>query len=252
MRCIIIEDEKVAAERLQSLLSSYDPSIEIVTLIQSIKKAVEWFRNKPPVDLVFMDIHLSDGLCFEIFDQTEVNLPVIFTTAYDEYALKAFKVNSIDYLLKPIDANELHNAIDKFKSSLYHNTFTYPKNVFEDVIQSLQGKYKSKFVIKVGEHLKIIPIEEINCFYSLEKATFLQTLSNREYAVNYSLDQLEELLDPQKFFRINRQYIIAFSSIVDIVAYSNSRLKLKIRNMEDQDSIVSRERVQKFKEWIEG
>ena len=196
-----------------------------------------YFRLRADTDPDVVVDEVNQAIVDEMNDMEVVNAEIQFTTKEER---------------KPIDANELHNAIDKFKSSLYHNTFTYPKNVFEDVIQSLQGKYKSKFVIKVGEHLKIIPIEEINCFYSLEKATFLQTLSNREYAVNYSLDQLEELLDPQKFFRINRQYIIAFSSIVDIVAYSNSRLKLKIRNMEDQDSIVSRERVQKFKEWIEG
>jgi DNA-binding LytR/AlgR family response regulator len=251
MNCIIIEDEKVAAERLRGLLSACDASLEIKTIIPSIKKAVEYFKSVEKVDLVFMDIHLADGLCFEIFDQVKVNLPVIFTTAYDEYALKAFKVNSIDYLLKPIDGDELCNALEKFKSSMFQKKIIYPKEIIEDVIQALQGGFKNKFVIKVGEHIRVIQIIDVNCFYSLEKATFLQTKEKREYALNYSLEQLEEMVDPKTFFRINRQYIIAFSSIIDIIAFSNSRLRLKLKNLEDMEIIVSRERVQQFREWIE-
>ena len=252
MNCIIIEDEKIAAERLKNMLQSCDPSFEVVGIIQSVKQAVEALKIPNKADLLFMDIHLADGLCFEIFEQIEVNTPIIFTTAYNEYALKAFKLNSIDYLLKPIDEEELQNAIKKFKSGMSRQGHTYSREVISNVIQSLQGNYKTKFVIKVGEHLKIVPVEEINIFYSLEKATFLQTNAKRDYAINYSLEQLEEMLDPKAFFRINRQYIIAFSSIIDIIAYTNSRLKLKLKTLENEEIIVSRDRVQKFREWIEG
>lgn len=252
MKCIIIEDEKIAANRLNDLLIKFDPSIEVVEIIQSVKRALVRLKDPSGIELIFMDIHLADGLCFEIFEQVEVKTPIIFTTAYDEYALKAFKLNSIDYLLKPIDEEELQNAIEKFKDSHFQQKFTYSREVIDNVIQSLQGNYKTKFVIKVGEHLKIIPTDEVNVFFSLEKATFLQTTAKRDYAINYSLEQLEELLDPKVFFRINRQYIIAFTSIIDIIAYTNSRLRLKLKNLEDQEIIVSRERVQKFREWIEG
>ncbi|MBN1180987.1 MAG: response regulator transcription factor [Bacteroidales bacterium] len=252
MTCIIIEDEKIAAERLKDMLNAYDPSIQVLKIIQSTKQAIEVLKNPDPADLLFMDILLADGLCFEIFEQVEVKTPIIFTTAYDEYALKAFKLNSIDYLLKPIDDEELHKAIEKFRSSIYHQKYSYSKEIIDKVVLSLQGNYKTKFVIKVGEHLKIIPIEEVTCFFSLERATFLQTAGKRDYAINYSLEQLEEILDPKVFFRINRQYIIALSSIHDIIAYTNSRLKLKLKNLENHEIIVSRERVQQFREWIEG
>ncbi len=199
-----------------------------------------------------MDIQLSDGLSFEIFEKTIVSSPVIFTTAFEEYTLRAFKVNSIDYLLKPIDLDDLKNALDKFRNSPFHqNLFKYPQQVFDKVLQSFTKEYKSRFVIKVGEHIKIVAIEEVNCFYSIEKATFLQTTANRNYDINYSLDQLQDLIDPAIFFRINRQFIVAFSSIKDIVQYSNSRLKLKILNNDDKDIIVSREKVQEFKFWLE-
>jgi DNA-binding LytR/AlgR family response regulator len=197
-----------------------------------------------------MDIQLSDGLSFEIFEQTIVKIPVIFTTAYDEYTLKAFKVNSIDYLLKPIDHCELKNAIDKFKES--NSPLEIPAQVFDSIIQSLTKKHKNKFVMNVGEHIKIFTAEDIQCFYSLEKFTFLQNNSGRDYAVNYSLDQLEDLLDPAQFFRINRKFIVSFSAISDIISYSNSRLKVKLNSNESDDLIVSREKVQEFKKWLEN
>ena len=221
-------------------------------MIQSVKNSVEWFNDNAPPDLIFMDIQLADGLSFEIFEKTVIDAPVIFTTAYEEYSLKAFKVNSIDYLLKPIVYDELKNAIDKFKNSPFNQSiYRYPQQVFDRVLKSFTNEYKSKFVIKVGEHIKIIVVDEICCFYSVEKATFLQTNGNRNYAISYSLDQLTDLLDPAAFFRINRQYILATDSIKDIVQYSSSRLRLKILNNEEKEIIVSREKVQDFKTWLE-
>lgn len=252
MTCIIIEDEKVAAERLRSLIINYDAGIKIVEVIQSVNNAVGWFNSHTHPDLIFMDIQLADGLSFEIFEHTVINAPVIFTTAYEEYTLKAFKVNSIDYLLKPIDAEELGRAIDKFKKSSFNQQgFQYPQQVFDRIMHSLTKEYKTKFVIKVGEHIKVLKESEISCFFSMEKSTFLQTFQNREYAIDYSLEQLEELIDPSRFHRINRQYIVSFDSIKDIVQYSNSRLLLKILNNEEKELIVSRERVQNFKNWLE-
>ena len=249
MNCLIVEDEKMAAERLQQLILEYDPGIRILGVTQSIAKSVEWFNNHPAPDLVFMDIQLSDGLSFEIFEQIESAFPLIFTTAYDEYALRAFKLNSIDYLLKPIAAEELKVAIDKYKAQT--PVVEYPQHVFDSLLQGLTKSYKTKFVIKVGEHLRVIPVQDIQCFYSMEKSAFLQNRKGRDYAINYSLDQIEDLLDPEKFFRINRKYLVAFDSIKDIVNYSNSRLQLRLDSNSSDDLVVSRDRVQKFRKWLE-
>lgn len=250
MNCLIVEDEKVAAERLVGLIKKYDPSIDIIEIVQSVKNAVQWLNTHQAPDLIFMDIQLADGLSFEIFEQTIVKTPVIFTTAYDEYALKAFKVNSIDYLLKPIDQDELNNAINKFKEN--NTPKEIPTQVFDSILHSLTKKYKNKFVLKVGEHIKIFTIEDVQCFYSMEKYTFLQNNSGRDYAINYTLDQLEDLLDPAQFFRINRKFIVSFSAISDIISYSNSRLKVKLNSNESDDLIISREKVQDFKKWLEN
>jgi two-component system LytT family response regulator len=252
MNCLIIEDEIMAAARLRDLVLKYDPEINVLAIIQSVKNAVDWLEHNPSPDFILMDIQLSDGLSFEIFEKTLVTSPVVFTTAFEEYTLRAFKVNSIDYLLKPIDFGELKNALDKFKKSPFNqDLYKYPQLVFDKVLQTFTREFKARFVIKVDEHIRIVPVEEVNCFYSVGKSTFLQTVSNRNYDVNYSLDQLQDLLDPVKFFRVNRQYLVAFSSIKDIVHYSNSRLKLKIAHNETTEVIVSRERVQEFKQWLE-
>jgi len=250
MNCLIVEDEKVAAERLVGLIKKYDPSIDISEIVQSVKNAVLWLNTHQAPELIFMDIQLADGLSFEIYEQTIVKTPVIFTTAYDEYALKAFKVNSIDYLLKPIDQHELNNAIDKFKASNKHKEI--PAQVFDNILNSLTKNYKNKFVLKVGEHIKVFTLEDVQCFYSMEKYTFLQNNSGRDYAINYTLDQLEDLLDPAQCFRINRKFIVSFSAISDIISYSNSRLKVKLNSNESDDLIVSREKVQDFKKWLES
>jgi len=250
MNCLIVEDEKVAAERLSGLIKKIDPTIEITGIVQSVKNAVQWLNTHQAPDLIFMDIQLADGLSFEIFEQTIVKTPVIFTTAYDEYALKAFKVNSIDYLLKPVDLNELKNAIDKFKENNLPKEI--PAQVFDNILYSLTKNYKNKFVIKVGEHIKVFTIDDVQCFYSMEKYTFLQNNSGRDYAISYSLDQLEDLLDPSRFFRINRKFIVSLSAILDIISFSNSRLQVKLNSNKSDDLIVSREKVQDFKKWIES
>jgi len=252
-KVLIIEDEKPAADWLKQLISKHDPQILVLAVLDSVNGAVEWFQQHPVPDLVFMDIQLADGLSFEIFEQVKVQCPVIFTTAYEEYAIKAFKVNSLDYLLKPIAYNELEAAFQKF-SDRVQNKRTAPVvtiDLLEKVKEMLRKQYKTRFVIKVGEHLKSITVEDILFFYSLEKATFLCTVDFKTYLVDYSLDRISEMVDERCFFRINRKYIISNQSIADIIFYSNSRLKIKLKKKDEESIIVSRDKVSAFKEWLD-
>jgi len=251
MKIVIIEDEIWAADLLKSLVKDYDPNIEVVQILDSVKTSVKWFNSNPAPDLALMDIQLADGISFEIFEKTLVECPVIFTTAFNEYAVKAFKVNSIDYLLKPIDPDELEAAIDKYKK-IHVGTPVIPQyQIFDNLLQTLTNNYKQRFVIKVGEHIKSISIDEILYFYSLEKATYLHTAENRNYVIDYSVEQVESLVDPEKFFRINRKYLIAMNSFNDIISYSNSRLKIELLHSDDHDVIVAREKVRGFKKWLD-
>ncbi len=251
MNILIVEDEPLAAERLSKLAKQLQPDSVILACLDSVKRSVAWFKSNPQPDLVFMDIQLADGLSFEIFDQAEVKAPIIFTTAYNEYALKAFKVNSIDYILKPVDEADLKTALDKLKNL---TTRASPSKIMESIeyaMQMLTKKYKERFVVKVGEHLKTIEVTDILFFYSLEKTTFAQTREGRKHILDYTLDQLESLVNPTEYFRINRKYIISIKSINDMINHTNSRLKLILKNSDDDDVIVARERVQEFKEWLD-
>jgi len=249
-KVLIIEDEKPAAEWLRQLIVKFDSQISILNVIDSVSGAVEWFQKNQAPDLVFMDIQLADGLSFAIFERVKVPCPVIFTTAYEEYAIKAFKVNSVDYLLKPIAYNELEAAFQKFgaKQQAVPEVTIELLNKVKDM---LQKQYKTRFVIKVGEHLKSIPVEDILFFYSLDKATFLCTADFKTYLVDYSLDRISEMVEERRFFRINRKYILNNQSIADIVFYSNSRLKIKLKKPDEESIIVSRDKVAAFKEWLD-
>lgn len=254
MTTLIIEDEKLAAEKLTEFIHRYDSSIEVKDILDSVEKSVEWFRNNDHPDLVFMDIQLADGLSFEIFEQTEVKSPVIFTTAYDEYTINAFKVNSVDYLMKPVDIDELAAAINKYKSNFgpqVQEEFKPGAEIYDRLINQLTQSYKNRFVVKVGVHIRSLPVEDIEYFYTTEKSTFLCTIDGKNYALDYSLDQLEKLVDPGLFFRISRKFIINLTAIKDIIAYSNSRLKIILKNPPDEDAIVSREKVRDFKKWLD-
>ena len=252
MNILIIEDEIMAAERMEELILEVCPEARVLARLDSIKSAVAWFNNYEMPNLAFFDIQLADGLSFEIFEKTQVGCPVIFTTAYDEYALKAFKVNSIDYLLKPIDPDELENAINKFRN-IHQKTepATNTKLNIEKVLQLLTRQYKSRFVVKVGEHIKSIPTGNIQCFYSMSKATYLQTTDNRHYVIDNALEQLEEILDPSIFFKVSRKFIVNLEAIVDVISYTNSRLKVRLQHPTEDDIIVAREKVRGFKEWLE-
>lgn len=250
MNVLIVEDEVEAAARLGRLLTELKPSVTIVGTIDSVKGATEWFSKNPQPELIFMDIQLADGLSFEIFERTEVKSPVIFTTAYNEYALKAFKVNSIDYILKPLDKDEVAAAFRKYEHLTQGSDQAKMLESIGAAMQMLSKRYKERFVIKVGEHLKSIEVADILYFYSLEKTTFAQT-GDRKHILDFTLDQLEGLLDPAKYFRINRKYIVSVSAIRDMVSHINSRLKLVLRSSDDDDIIVARERVQEFKDWLD-
>lgn len=249
MNAIIIEDEKPSARRLQRMLSKL--AIEVNTLLHSVEEAVTWFQQNPNPDLIFLDVQLSDGLSFEIFEKVDVQSAIIFTTAYDEYALKAFKLNSIDYLLKPIDNEELEMAIKKYKSQ--NSTSKIDLHAFKSLLTEenpSEKTYRKRFTSKVGQHLKVFSTEDIECFFSENKGTYLHTKTNRNYLLDTILENLENELDPKKFFRVNRKFIVKIDAIKDIIHYSNSRLKVELKNYSGDMIIVSRERVKDFKAWL--
>ncbi|MBK7651275.1 MAG: response regulator transcription factor [Flammeovirgaceae bacterium] len=251
MKVLIIEDEPLAAERLGNLVRELHAEIQLVATLDSVQRSVVWLSQNT-VDLIFMDIQLADGLSFEIFEKIEIKTPVIFTTAYNEYALKAFKVNSIDYILKPIDKEELAAAYKKYQTLTQQPVA--PAKMLESIgyaMQMLTKKYKERFVIKVGEHLKSLEVKEILFLFSLEKITFAQTKDGRKHILDFTLDQLEGLLDPALFFKINRKYIVSMVGIQDMISHTNSRIKLVLKTSDDADVIVARERVQEFKEWLD-
>ncbi|TKG95461.1 response regulator transcription factor [Puteibacter caeruleilacunae] len=253
MRILIIEDEPLAVEKLVTTIKAINPEVEITAICDTIKSAVAWIKQHPAPDLAFFDIHLGDGMSFEIFDQVDFSTPVIFTTAYNQYAIQAFKVNSIDYLLKPVGEDELRQALDKFEKQTSSNGLNVDTALIQKLTRSLgQTNYKKRFIAKVGAHLKRVEASDIVCAYSFQKGTFLKTTDGKDYLIDYSLEYLVEVLDPELFFRINRKYIIALNEIKDVITYSNSRLKLKLTQSIDEDILVAREKVKEFKRWLEG
>ena len=251
IKVLIIEDEKPAARRLERILEKLELTVE--GTLHSVEEAVYWFRNNGHPDLIFLDIQLSDGLSFEIFEHVDVKSFIIFTTAYDEYALKAFKLNSVDYLLKPIDQEELEAAFNKFRNTWKNSTpqvldaeaLRKMLNLKEEVI------YKKRFTVQVGHHLIIIETREISCFYSENKGTYLQSIAGRNYLIDCSLDKLEIELDPFVFFRVSRKFIVNIHHISGIISYTNQRLEVKLIGYKGDSIIVSRERVKAFRDWLE-
>ncbi|MCB2201170.1 LytTR family DNA-binding domain-containing protein [bacterium] len=251
MNVLIVEDERIAADKLELMLREIDPGIRVLAKTGSIKESVKWLV-KNTADLIFLDIQLSDGISFSIFEQVHINTPVIFTTAYDQYAIKAFQLNSIAYLLKPIRKSELAESLDKFEQlkSAFHIDFDL-------LLANIQGKepeFKKRFLIQIGEKIRKIETSEIAYFYSLEKAVFLKTFQGHSFPVDYSLDRLTDLIHPEKFFRINRKYIVNMEAITNMIAYSRGRVKLELKPaVEDEfDTIVSIDRSSDFKKWLSG
>ncbi|TAH42026.1 MAG: response regulator transcription factor [Bacteroidetes bacterium] len=250
MNILIIEDEEPAAARLKRMILEIEPEARIAAVIVSIRSAVSWLKTNPAPALIFQDIQLADGISFEIFNQVDVQSPIIFTTAFDEYAIQAFKVNSIDYLLKPLKKEDLIKAINKFKK--LKNSATTPPDL-EDLIATLKGaekKYKSRFLIRYADHIKKVDINEVAYFYTQDKINYLRTTAGQSYPIEYNLDTIEKTMDPEKYFRINRQFIIGIDSIEQMFAFSKSRVKIKLKPSIDIETIVSTDRSPHFKAWL--
>jgi two-component system response regulator LytT len=251
MNVIIIEDEKPSARRLQRMLKAIDITAE--TMLHSVEESLEWFQKNPHPDVIFLDIQLSDGLSFEIFEAIDIKSAVIFTTAYDEYALQAFKLNSIDYLLKPIDEDDLKKAVNQYTTQKsYNQAVTLDFNDIKKLlVNPIEREYKKRFSVKVGQHIKLINVEDIECIYSENKGTYAHTVEGRDYLLDMTLDQLEDELEPILFFRVSRKFYININAIKDIISYTNSRLQIKLNHYKEQEVIVARERVKDFKSWLE-
>lgn len=250
MDVIIIEDEKPAARLLQRKLEKI--GLQVTTMLHSVEEAILWFQENKHPDLIFLDIQLSDGLSFEIFEAVTINSAVIFTTAYDEYALRAFKLNSIDYLLKPIDEDDLEIAVDKFKArnqSISNISLDF-ELIKKMLVNPVDRTFKKRFTIKMGQQIKMISIDEIECFFSENKGTYLHTFDNRNYLIDNTLEQLETELNPEMFFRVSRKFIIGMKGIKEIQLHSNSRLKIIPTTYNEDEVIVARERVNEFKDWL--
>jgi two-component system, LytTR family, response regulator LytT len=249
MNVLIVEDENIAAEKLESMLREIDPSITVLAKTDSIKESVRWLMQNS-ADLIFLDIQLSDGISFSIFEQVTANTPVIFTTAYDAYAIKAFQLNSIAYLLKPIRKSELADSLKKYQA--LKSAFSID---FDSLLANIQGRkpeYKKRFMIQIGVKIKKIEVSDISCFYILEKGAYLRTFDGNSYSIEYTLDKLMEQLNPGQFFRINRKLIVSMDAITNMVAYSRGRIKLEIKSCrsDEFDTIVSIDRSTDFKKWL--
>ena len=249
MNILIVEDEALAADRLEKILKEITPDINVLAKIGSIKESVKWLMLNS-ADLIFLDIQLSDGLSFSIFDQVSVQTPVIFTTAYDQYAIKAFQLNSVSYLLKPIRKNELAESLQKYKS--LKSAFSID---FDNLLSAIQGnkpEYRKRFLIQIADKFRKVEVEDIAFFYASDRNVFLTTLDGHSYPMDISLDSLENVIDPALFFRINRKYIVSMKSIANMFAWSRSRIKLVLKPATDDemDTIVSIDRTADFKKWM--
>jgi DNA-binding LytR/AlgR family response regulator len=250
MKALIVEDEPLSAVHLKTLLNKVAPEIEVINMLDSVKSTVHFLKEKPVIDLLFLDIHLADGLSFEIFQQTEVLQPVIFTTAYDEYAIKAFKVNSVDYLLKPIGLSDLKTAINKFNTQ--HASINNANNIKAQMAFEMMSKaQKTRFIVKMGENLSSIKTEEIAYFIAEDGIVILVTKEGKRFPIDYTMDALEAVLNKEQFFRINRKMILNIEQIIQVQTYFNGRLKIKLKLVLNDDCIVSRERVADFKKWLD-
>ena len=252
MKVVIIEDEKPAADKLEKIIKNYDDKIEVVARLDSIKNAINWFTiasNK--VDLIFMDIQLRDGLSFEIFKRIDLTKPIIFTTAYDEYALQAFNVSSVDYLLKPISVKAFEVSMKKLEN-FSKNLPNYDLDKLTRALSGFKNEYKQRFMVKMGEHIRSVTTEMVLLFYADGRNVLLVNEQNRKSFVDYKLEELEDLLDPAVFFRVNRSFIININYIKDVLVYSGSRLKIHLNPEFERDIIVSREKVNVFKDWFNG
>ena len=257
MKVLIIEDEELAVKKLQKTLAAVDSTADVVGVADSIRSSVNWLENNPTPDLILMDIELADGQSFEIFEKVEVKSTVIFTTSYDEFALKAFKVNSVDYLLKPIQKEDLEAALDKFKKmkNIYGGTNGSTALNVDSLVKELQLKlqpkeYRKRFLVKHAQKLVSIEVDDIGYFYSDGRLNFFKTNDNKKYVVDYTMDELEEMLNPEVYFRISRSFYVSIASVDQIHDYFGNRLLLTLKPAVDKEALVSREKVTDFKKWM--
>ncbi|KOY52447.1 LytR/AlgR family response regulator transcription factor [Polaribacter dokdonensis] len=249
MKIVIVEDEQLAAEKLERYLLKYNTENKIVVVLTSITDAVSWFNTNIDYDVIFMDIQLTDGLSFEIFNQTKINKPVIFSTAFDEYAVDAFKVNSIDYILKPITFTDISKAMNKLKQM----QSIFSSESIAVITNDLQKKKtKDRFLVRLGNHIHSIKTEDIALFYAEGRTVYLITKEQKRFILDFKLEDVHNLLSSQSFFRVNRSFIVNINSIKDVLVFSNSRLKITSKVNVDKEIIVSREKVSAFKTWLEG
>jgi DNA-binding LytR/AlgR family response regulator len=249
-KILIIEDERLAAEKLERMVAKLRPDWTLIGPIETVEHAVKWLAANPAPDLILMDIQLSDGISFDIFESVEFNSPVIFTTAYDEYAIRAFKVNSIDYLLKPIDPDALETALKKFERM--NSVLSFDKATIETIKQQMSQAYKSRFLVKIGPNMLSVLTRDIQLFFINERSVFIRTFNGKTYDVDYSLDQLQQLVHPDQFFRINRNCLVNIDAVNKMVSYSSSRIKVELQpEFKAEDLIVSRDKVADFKKWMD-
>jgi two-component system, LytTR family, response regulator LytT len=254
MKILIIEDEQLAARKLKKLVTEIEPTADIMGMTDSIETSVEWLEANPTPDLILMDIELADGQSFEIFNRTEVNSIIIFTTAYDEYALKAFKVNSIDYLLKPVRSEELKKALDKFKTLQKTGSSDMRLNI-DMLLKELrqpqgQQAYRDRFLVKQGQKFITVETNDIAYFFTEDRVNFIKTRSGQRFIVDYTLDELEQTLDIRQFFRANRQFIVHAKSVDSVHPFFNSKLKVLLKPTTEEEVLISREKASEFKQWM--
>jgi DNA-binding LytR/AlgR family response regulator len=252
MRVVIIEDEQLAARRLESMVLSANSQIQVVAKLESVADSVEWFRNNPHPDLIFLDIHLEDDLSFVIFEKVQVNSPIIFTTAFDEYAIRAFKLKSIDYLLKPIVQEELNNAIRKYQDMVKPTQQVVDLASIYSMMTQKNTSYKERFSVTVGQKIKTFTLAEIAYFYSTEGISFMVLKNKSEYPLDDSLEELTQQLNPKDFFRINRKYLVKIESIANVHIYPKSHLKLELSPLPKEEVFVSIDKVTAFKKWLDN
>lgn len=252
MNVLIVEDEIYAAQGLEKMLRSIEPGLNVLKVIGSVEETIEYLSENPTIDLIFMDIQLSDGISFEIFSETKVEYPVIFTTSYDEYAIKAFQVNSVDYLLKPVEKAALQKSIDKYKKLFATPTQNKQIEQMLAQISFVKKEFKSRLLVKTAKGMHTLPIEDVAFIHIENQMVFVRTTSDQRFALEKTLDELEKQLDPSKFFRLNRQFIASIKAIHAIHNYFNNTLKIELKPLIDKEIIVSRYTVKSFKDWLDS
>ncbi len=250
MKVLILEDETLAADRLEGMLREIQPNVDIIGRLKSVATSVEWLNANKHPDLIVTDIRLLDGLCFDIFSQVKVDSPVIFTTAYDQYAIRAFEVNSVDYLLKPIEREKLEVSLQRVQQRKAEPAPDYSR-VLDLIKNASQPAFKSRFMVRLGQRIVAITTDKIGYFFSESKLTYIVTLDGKKLPIDQPLDELIDILDPKRFFRVNRQFIVAFESIAEIHPYFKGRIKIVLQPKTDEEVVISSDRTPEFKRWID-